>query len=76
MKEKKDEISIDKVTYEFSQNGDSCQDNVDNAQSIKIETENAGAGDYYVISTERWAFDDIKSLVKLIRKIKLQKEKK
>ena len=68
-----DKAKISKQMMVYSQEGDSCQDN-DNEQEITIESENAGAGDYYVIKTERWAFDNIEEFVKLLKSIKLRKE--
>ena len=72
---KSDNPNLEKTTLIFSQNGDSNQTEPDNAQEITIETENAGAGDYYIISTTRWAFDSVDDLVKLLKRITPRKEK-
>lgn len=50
----------------FTQDGDACMSNLD--QSLEIESQNAGAGTYYVIKTDRWAFDSIEELVGTIKK--------
>lgn len=72
---KTDKPELEKTTLIFAQDGDEGQDEPDTAQEIKIETENIGGGDYYVISTDRWAFDNIEDLVKLLKHITLRKEK-
>ena len=38
----------------------------DAENQITIKAENAGVGFYYVIQTERWAFDDPKELIDLL----------
>lgn len=50
-----------------SQDGDSCGDG--NMQTLKLSAMDGGAGFYYVIETERWAFDTAKDLTKLIESI-------
>ena len=72
---KTDKPELEKTTLIFAQDGDGGQDEPDTAQEIKIETENIGGGDYYVISTSRWAFENIEDLVKLLKHIKIRKEK-
>jgi hypothetical protein len=67
-----EKITREQTTITFLQAGDDCDDR-ENTQSIKILTENAGSGDYYIISTERWAFDTIDELVKLLKQIPLRK---
>jgi len=44
----------------FTQEADCC-DNKE--QYITIKTQNGGGGDFYVIETERWAFDNIPELI-------------
>ena len=50
------DVSLNRVTYEFSQESDSNQ-SVDLGQSIKISTDDGGGGSYIIIETERWAMD-------------------
>jgi hypothetical protein len=44
----------------FTQDSDCC-DSKD--QFLTIKTQNGGGGDFFVIETERWAFDNIPELV-------------
>jgi len=44
----------------FTQESDCC-DNKE--QYLTIKTQNGGGGDFYIIETERWAFDNIPELV-------------
>ncbi len=50
----------------FTQEGDSCNANKD--QSLEIESQDAGAGAYFVIKTERWAFDSIEELTSTLKR--------
>ena len=45
----------------FTQDADCCDSGSD--QFLIIRTENGGGGDFYIIETERWAFDNIPELV-------------
>lgn len=47
----------------FSQEADCCDSR---SQFLTIKTENGGGGDFFVIETERWAFDDIPELVNML----------
>lgn len=49
----------------FSQEADSM---AEADQAITIRAQNAGAGMFFVIETERWAFDRIEDLVALLEK--------
>jgi len=49
-------VQLDQVAFEFNQESDTNQDG-DLGQSIKIYTQDSGAGCYIVIETERWAMD-------------------
>ena len=35
-------------------------------QYLKVKQEDCGGGPFYVIETERWAFDDIDELIRLL----------
>lgn len=48
----------------FTQEADCCDSG--DGQFLKIKTENGGGGDFYVIETERWAFDNIPELVTIL----------
>jgi hypothetical protein len=44
----------------------SSMDSSDGLQFIELSTEDAGAGVYYVLKTDRWAVDNLSDLVKVI----------
>lgn len=50
----------------YEQESDSCDPN-NLGQDIEIMTQDAGGGIYYIIKTERWAFENIKELESLIK---------
>lgn len=54
----------------FTQEADCCDFNgCDlNEQYITIKTQNGGGGDFYVIETERWAFDSITELIMTLKR--------
>jgi uncharacterized protein YfdQ (DUF2303 family) len=56
-------VAVTKVTVEYTQDADS---NSNEIQFLKVSTEDAGGGIYYVIKTERWAFDNIDDLIKVL----------
>jgi len=56
-------VSVNKVLVEYIQEADS---NSDGLQLIEVSTEDAGGGVFYVLKTERWAFDNINDLVKVL----------
>ena len=68
-------VKLEKKTLVFSQDGDQCQDEPDTSQEITIETENGGDGDFYVIKTDRWAFDKIDDMVKLLKLLSAKEDK-
>ena len=49
----------------FTQDSDCCDDK---EQYITIKTQNGGGGDFYVIETERWAFDNIPELITILKR--------
>ena len=56
----------------FTQEKDCCS-NQD--QFITIKTQNGGGGDFFVIETERWAFDCIEDLVRILYDFKNKHDK-
>ena len=56
--------TIQKITIEYNQEGDSVLDGLD--QTLEISTEDAGSGHYYVIKSDRWAFDSPDELIKIL----------
>ena len=51
----------------FTQEEDCCSSE---EQFITIKTQNGGGGDYFVINTDRWAFDCIEDLVRILYEFK------
>ena len=47
----------------FTQDGDCCDSE---EQYLTIKSDNGGGGDFFVIETKRWAFDNIPELVKIL----------
>jgi len=56
--------TIQKLTIEYNQEGDSVLDGLD--QTLEISTEDAGGWHYYVIKSDRWAFDSLDELIKIL----------
>ena len=56
----------------FSQDADCC---TIEDQFLKIKTDDGGGGDFFIIQTERWAFDSIEELVEILNKFKETHEK-
>jgi hypothetical protein len=52
---------IEELTATYSQMADG--NSIDSQQLLVISSEDAGAGKYFVIKTERWAFDNIQELI-------------
>ena len=60
-------IELAETRFIYTQDRDDYADN--NAiQQITIERVDAGAGKYYVIKADRWAFDSIDEFVELLKK--------
>lgn len=52
-------VAVNKVNVEYTQEADS-------KQFLEVSTEDAGGGVYYVLKTERWAFDNLNDLIKVL----------
>ena len=61
-----------KVT--FTQDND-CMESSDLGQFLHIHTEDGGGGDYFVMDTERWAFDNIDDLIEILNQFKEKYDK-
>lgn len=59
-------IRVLNVKVTFTQEPDSCDPNNQDLQELTIETADAGAGRYVVLSTKRWALDHISDLAPLV----------
>jgi hypothetical protein len=65
-----DGIRLFSSTLEFVQEKDTWDFDSDSVQDLKLEKIDAGGGDYYyILSSDRWAFDSIEELVSLIKKL-------
>jgi hypothetical protein len=60
MEDRKQCLLSQEFQMTFTQDSDCC-DSKD--QFLTIKTQNGGGGDFFVIETERWAFDNIPELV-------------
>ena len=56
-------VAVNKVSVEYTQEADS---NSDGLQFLEVSTEDAGAGVYYILKTERWDFDNLNDLIKVL----------
>ena len=56
-------VAVNKVSVEYTQEADG---NSDGLQFLEVSTEDAGSGVYYVLKTERWAFDNLNDLIKVL----------
>jgi hypothetical protein len=61
MERKKPELLAQEFQMTFTQDSDCCDSG--DGQFLTIKTQNGGGGDFYVIETERWAFDNIPELM-------------
>ena len=56
-------VAVNKVSVKYTQEADS---NSDGLQFLEVSTEDAGAGVYYIMKTDRWAFDNLNDLIKVL----------
>lgn len=63
----KEKLKPYEITAKYYQNGDSL--NTDE-QEIEVLTGDAGGGTYFIIKTERWAFDEVQELIDLLTDFK------
>ncbi len=59
------ETTLAHMTCTYTQNADSCDDK-GGLQQLKVSTEDAGGGFYFVIETERWAIDSLEQLTEIL----------
>lgn len=60
------DVALSEIAANYCQEMDSNGDS-ENMQEFKIERCNAGGGDYWTISTERWSFDKISDLITVLK---------
>jgi hypothetical protein len=63
-----EEIAISDIQAIYVQKSDSNDDN--EFQELKIRTQDSGGGNYFAIKTERWSFDDVDELIKVLKDFK------
>jgi hypothetical protein len=66
MKDKKTYLLTQEFQMTFTQNADCCDPG--DGQFLTIKTENGGGGDFFVIETKRWAFDNIPELITTLKR--------
>ena len=76
MTDRKQYLLNQELQMTFTQEADCCSNE---EQYLTIKTQNGGGGDFYVIETERWAFDNIPEMIAVLMKFykshrKIQKE--
>jgi hypothetical protein len=54
----------------FTQDSDCCDSG--DGQFLKIKTQNGGGGDFFIIETERWAFDNIAEFITVLKKFQMK----
>lgn len=67
-KEEQKNMHVAEMTVKYSQEPDAFDDEPE--QYLEIETCDAGGGDYYVITTKRWAVNEIDELIALLHDFK------
>jgi hypothetical protein len=70
MSDRKTYLLAQQFQMTFTQESDCCDSG--DGQFLTIKTENGGGGDFFVIETQRWAFDDIGELVKILMKFQIK----
>jgi len=65
MKKNKPVLLSQDFQMTFTQEADCCDLK---EQYLTIKTQNGGGGDFYVIETERWAFDSITELIMTLKR--------
>lgn len=65
--DKSEEIVVNKITVNYSQSNEMETETEDN---LELTIDHQGAGFYFVMKTDRWAFNDIDELVQLLKDFK------
>ncbi len=69
METKKAWLLTQEFQMTFTQDSDCCDSK---EQYLTIKTQNGGGGDFYVIETERWAFDNIPELINILKRFQVK----
>jgi hypothetical protein len=70
MEDRKTYLLSQEFEMTFTQDSDCCDSG--DGQFLKIKTQNGGGGDFFIIETERWAFDNISELVTILKKFQMK----
>jgi hypothetical protein len=66
MEDRKQYLLSQEFQMTFTQDSDCCDSG--DGQFLTIKTQNGGGGDFYVIETQRWAFDNITELIMTLKR--------
>lgn len=66
MEDRKQYLLSQEFQMTFTQDSDCCDSG--DGQFLTIKTQNGGGGDFYVIETQRWAFDSITELIMTLKR--------
>ena len=64
-----------KLEATYSQTDDCSSSSDEGYQFLRIKTDECGGGSYFVLETNRWAFDDPQELIDLINEFVKKNEK-
>jgi len=70
MEDRKTYLLSQEFEMTFTQDSDCCDSGF--GQFLKIKTQNGGGGDFFIIETERWAFDNIAELITVLKKFQMK----
>lgn len=68
--DKKNKLTLSCLSAVYTQLADEADESGNGDQMFTISTEDAGAGIYYVVSTQRWAIDEIDDLIHILQDFK------
>lgn len=63
----KPQILSEELKIVFSQDGDGNDENREDGQFLELRTDSCGGGDYFILSTERWAYDNLEELIETLK---------
>ena len=65
MNDKKTKTELARASIELTQEGDCCGGDI--VQNLKISSDDGGGGWFWILETERWAFDSPEELVNQLK---------
>lgn len=57
--------TINQIKVEYTQEADS--NSTDGDQFLELSTDDAGGGVYFVLKSERWAFDNVQEIIDILQ---------